>query len=300
MNQRLLHFQVAEKEAGLALRDLLREKYGVSRRLLNRIKNEGEILLNGVPERVNRVVAAGDVVDVTLPPEAEKTLEPQPMPLAIRYEDEDLLLLAKPAGVVVHPTRTHPDHTLANGVVAYWQAKGEMRRFRPVNRLDKDTSGLLLVAKSQWSHECCARMQRKQLLQRTYLAVVHGLPREDEGEIAAPIGLKSGSIIQREVRADGQPAVTRYRVLARGTTMSLVELQLLTGRTHQIRVHMQYLGHPLVGDDLYGGQRDFIGRQALHAAKLTLLHPRTGQSLYFVEPLPPDMAELSKKCEKIR
>ena len=300
MNERLLHFQVTEEEAGLTLRDLLRGKYGVSRRLLNRVKNDGAILLNGVPERVHRLVQAGDVVEVWLPAEQAETLAPQPMPLAIRYEDDDLLLLAKPAGVVVHPTRTHPDRTLANGVVAYWQAKGELRRFRPVNRLDKDTSGLLLVAKNQWAHECLSRMQRRQLLKRTYWAVVHGLPRHDEGEIAAPIGLKPGSIIEREVRADGQPAVTRYRVLARGAEVSLLELQLLTGRTHQIRVHMRYLGHPLVGDDLYGGQRSLLGRQALHAAKVELVHPRTGKLLQFSEPLPTDMAELVKTCVNIR
>ncbi|UFJ41630.1 RluA family pseudouridine synthase [Brevibacillus humidisoli] len=296
MSERLLHFQVAEDEQGRTVRDLLQSTYGVSRRLLNRAKYDGEILINGEPVRVTRIVEAGDVVEVILPSEQPETIQPQPMPLAIRYEDRDLLLIAKPAGMVVHPTRTHPDRTLANAVVAYWREKGEMRRFRPVNRLDKDTSGLLIIAKNQWAHEGFARMQRERTLRRTYLAVVHGLLNQETGEIAAPIGLRPGSIIEREVRTDGQPALTRYRVLSRGAEMSVVELQLLTGRTHQIRVHMRHIGHPLVGDDLYGGQRSLIGRQALHAARLAFSHPRTGQLLCFEEPLPADMAELVKKC----
>lgn len=295
MNE-LLRFQVTAEEAGRSLRDVLQGGYGLSRRLLNRAKYEGVIRVNGRLARVTCKVQAGDVVTVELPPERSDTILPQPMPLAIRFEDDDMMVISKPAGLVVHPTRTHPDGTLANGVMAYWMEKGEARRFRPVNRLDKDTSGLILIAKNQWAHESFSRMQREGTMKRTYQAVVHGVVARDEGEIAAPIGLRPGSIIERTVRDDGQFALTQYRVLGRGAGLTWVELRLQTGRTHQIRVHLSYLGHPLVGDDLYGGKRDLIDRQALHAVRLQFDHPRTKQTLSFEDPLPADMADLVKKC----
>ncbi|WP_238550982.1 RluA family pseudouridine synthase, partial [Brevibacillus thermoruber] len=165
----------------------------------------------------------------------------------------------------------------------------------PVNRLDKDTSGLLIVAKNQWAHEQFSRMQKERTLHRWYQAIVEGEVAEEEGTVDAPIGLRDDSIIVREVRPDGQPAVTRYRVLARGGGMSWLELKLETGRTHQIRVHMSHLGHPLAGDDLYGGSRTCIGRQALHAARLSFVHPRSGWAMEWSEPLPADMQELAAR-----
>lgn len=298
MNEELLRIVVSPKESGLTVRDLLQKNYGVSRRLLISAKYSGVISRNGMLVYVNETVAEGDVIQVILPEESAETLEPEPMPLVIRYEDEDLLLIAKPPGLVVHPTRTHPGGTLANGVVAYWLAKGESRKFRPINRLDKDTSGLLLVAKNQWAHEQCSRMQQDKTMKRTYQAIVHGVVAEDQGIIDAPIGLKETSIIEREVREDGQSARTHFIVLARGNETTWVELSLETGRTHQIRVHMSYLGHPLLGDDLYGGLRNEIGRQALHAVRLQFHHPRTKQMQFFTDPLPDDMAELVRKIEQ--
>lgn len=292
MKEELLHITVKESENGMTVRDVLQKGYGVSRRLLIQAKYAGEIRRNGLLVYVTERVVAGDVITVRLPEEAAESIEPQPMPLAIRYEDDDLLCIAKPAGLVVHPTRTHPSHTLANGVVAYWLDRGESRRFRPVNRLDKDTSGLLLVAKNQWAHEQCARMQKDRTMKRTYQAIVHGIVQAEEGIVDAPIGLADDSIIERTVREDGQHARTRYEVLARGRDVTWIQLELETGRTHQIRVHMSYLGHPLLGDDLYGGSRERIGRQALHAARLQFVHPRTKQHSIFTEPLPDDMASL--------
>ncbi|MGC5326710.1 RluA family pseudouridine synthase [Brevibacillus sp. SYSU BS000544] len=298
MNEELLRIVVSPEESGLTVRDLLQKNYGVSRRLLISAKYSGVISRNGTLVYVNEKVAEGDVIQVTLPDESAETLEPEPMSLVIRYEDEDLLLIAKPPGLVVHPTRTHPNGTLANGVVAYWLAKGESRKFRPINRLDKDTSGLLLVAKNQWAHEQCSRMQQDKTMKRTYQAIVHGVVAEDQGLIDAPIGLKETSIIEREVREDGQSARTHFTVLARGNEATWVELSLETGRTHQIRVHMNYLGHPLLGDDLYGGIRNEIGRQALHAVRLQFNHPRTKQIQIFTDPLPDDMAELVRKIKQ--
>lgn len=292
MKESLLRFTVKKDEAGRTLRDVLQTSYGVSRRLLVKAKHAGEILVNGKLTYVTSILHADDQVEVILPPDEVEHIEPQEMPLAIRYEDEDLLIIAKPAGLVVHPTRTHLTGTLANGVMAYYQQKGEQHSFRPVNRLDKDTSGLMIVAKTQWAHEGCARLQREHSLMRTYQAIVHGRLPVEAGIIDAPIGLRDDSIIERMVRPDGQQARTHYRVLQTWATYSLVELQLETGRTHQIRVHMAYLGHPLLGDDLYGGTRELIGRQALHAVRLSVPHPRSKELIVLSEPLPADMAAL--------
>lgn len=292
MKESLLRFTVKKDEAGRTLRDVLQKSYGVSRRLLIKAKYAGEILVNGKLTYVTSILHADDQVEVILPPDEVEHIEAQEMPLAVRYEDEDLLIIAKPAGLVVHPTRTHLTGTLANGVMAYYQGKGEQHSFRPVNRLDKDTSGLMIIAKTQWAHEQCARLQREHSLMRTYQAIVHGRLPVEVGMIDAPIGLRDDSIIERMVRPDGQHARTHYRVLQTWDAYSLVELQLETGRTHQIRVHMAYLGHPLLGDDLYGGTRELIGRQALHAVRLSLPHPRSKEIITFTEPLPTDMAVL--------
>ncbi len=292
--EQILQFEVSGNDAGKTLREVLQKSYGVSRRLLVRAKYDGQITVNGVAAYVTKRVEAGDRVTLAVASETAETLAPERMPLAIRYEDSDLLVIAKPPGLVVHPTRTHESGTLANGVVAYWLDKGEQRKFRPVNRLDKDTSGLILIAKNQWTHEQCSRMQKERTIKRNYIAVVHGIVEQDQGVIDAPIGLRDDSIIVREVRTDGQAARTAYTVLARQGDRTWVELELETGRTHQIRVHMSSLGHPLLGDDLYGGSRELIGRQALHAARTVFPHPRTGRILDLREPLPDDMRALEK------
>jgi 23S rRNA pseudouridine1911/1915/1917 synthase len=292
MLEELLQFTATEREAGKTIRDVLQKQYGVSRRLLVRAKYQGEITKNGVPVFVTERLEPGDRVSVSVPADELETVQPEPMPLAVRYEDDDIMVVSKPAGLVVHPTGTHTGGTLANGVVAYWLARGETRKFRPVNRLDKDTSGLLIVAKNQWAHEQFSRMQKERQLKRTYQAIVHGEVSQEKGTVDAPIGLRDDSIITREVRSDGQTAVTHFEVLARGGGISWLELTLETGRTHQIRVHMSHLGHPLLGDDLYGGSRELIGRQALHAVKLSFTHPRCKRPVELAEPLPPDMHRL--------
>lgn len=292
MYETLLRFVATPEDEGKTIRDVLQKKYGVSRRLLVRAKHQGMITRNGRSTFVTETLETGDEVAVLVPVNEEESVAPEAMPLDIRFEDEDFLVIAKPPGLVVHPTRNYESGTLANGMAAYWLAKGEKRKFRPVNRLDKDTSGLLIVAQNQWAHEAFSRLHREGSLQKTYQAFVHGALYPNEGLVDAPIAMKETSIIEREVRADGQAARTRYRVLARGELASRVELLLETGRTHQIRVHMSYLGHPLLGDDLYDGSREWINRQALHAWKLTFPHPRTGELMSFEEPLPEDMERL--------
>ncbi|KZE46983.1 RNA pseudouridine synthase [Brevibacillus parabrevis] len=295
MQEELIRFTADEIDAGQTLRDVLQKRYGVSRRLLIRAKFKGTITRNGVLVFVNEKLQAGDEVAVMVEEETEETVAPEEMPLCIRYEDDDLLVIAKPAGLVVHPTGNHPSGTLANGVIAYWKKRGEARRFRAVNRLDKDTSGLMIVAKNQWAHEQFSRMQQERTLQRFYQAIAEGTVMNEAGTIDSPIGLAENSFITRQIRPDGQSAVTHYRVLARGEGMTLLELKLETGRTHQIRVHMQSVGHPLAGDDLYLGGREHIARQALHAARLSFVHPRSNEPMEFVESLPADMQQLLRK-----
>lgn len=292
--ERVLQFTANEGHQGKTVRDVLQKEFGVSRRLLIRAKHEGRILVNDSNVFVNHLLKAHDMVVVMVQQETAEAIEPEQMPLTIRFEDEDLLILSKPAGLVVHPTRTHEQGTLANGVIAYWLTKGEERKFRPVNRLDKDTSGLIIIAKNQWAHEQCSRMQKERTLKRTYVAAVHGIVAQDKGVVDAPIGLADHSIIERTVRMDGQQALTHYQVQSRMNGYTWVELQLDTGRTHQIRVHMSHLGHPLLGDDLYGGSRELIGRQALHARRLAFVHPRTKESMLLEDPLPDDMRRLEK------
>ncbi|KQL43829.1 pseudouridine synthase [Brevibacillus choshinensis] len=293
MLEELIRFTADEADAGHTVRDVLQKRYGVSRRLLIRAKFKGLITRNGQLVFVNEKLQAGDEIAVMVSEDAEETVAPEDMPLTIRYEDDDLMVIAKPSGLVVHPTGNHAGGTLANGVIAYWQKRGEHRRFRAVNRLDKDTSGLLIVAKNQWAHEQFSRMQQERTLHRIYQAIAEGVVESDEGKIDAPIGLAEDSFITRQVRPDGQTAVTHFRVLDRGNGMSHLELKLDTGRTHQIRVHMSSLGHPLAGDDLYGGSREYIGRQALHASRLSFIHPRSGISMELTEPLPADMSHLA-------
>jgi len=283
------------------------EPYRIDKFLMNRIEgatrnklqqaiNSGMVLVNGKEVKQNYKIRPFDNIIVYSDMSPESTdVVPEKMDLNIVFEDEDLMVIAKPAGLVVHPTGNHPAGTLANGVVAYWQKRGEKRRFRAVNRLDKDTSGLLIVAKNQWAHEQFSRMQQERRLTRIYQAIAEGIVIPDAGVLDHPIGLAENSFITRQVQEDGQTAVTHFRVLARGDGMSHVELRLETGRTHQIRVHMSHEGHPLAGDDLYGGARTYIGRQALHAAELAFLHPRTGMEMKWSEPLPADMQHLLKR-----
>ncbi|MGG4496988.1 RluA family pseudouridine synthase [Brevibacillus reuszeri] len=295
MLEELIRFTADESDEGHTVRDVLQKRYGVSRRLLIRAKFKGRITRNDLLVFVNEKLHAGDEIVVMVQEDAEETVAPEEMPLEIRYEDDDLMVIAKPAGLVIHPTGNHAGGTLANGVIAYWKSRGEHRRFRAVNRLDKDTSGLLIVAKNQWAHEQFSRMQQDRELHRTYHAIAEGEFETDEGTLDGPIGLAEDSFITRQVRPDGQPALTYYRVLVRGNNMTHLEVKLGTGRTHQIRVHMSHLGHPLAGDDLYGGGRTYIGRQALHAVRLCFAHPRGGELMDFTEPMPADMQELASR-----
>jgi 23S rRNA pseudouridine1911/1915/1917 synthase len=224
---------------------------------------------------------------------SSSALEPVPMALAIVFEDDALLVVDKPAGILAHPVSVGERNTLANGIAHHLLIRGLAPRVHLVHRLDRDTSGLVLVAKSAEVHGRLDRQLRARTLRREYLALVDGLIETDEGEIDAPIGRSADDPPLRAMRPDGTLARTRLRVVERFADATLVALELATGRTHQIRVHMAHIGHPVLGDRWYGRRGlDLIERQALHAARLSVHHPRTNELLSFEAPLPDDMARL--------
>ncbi len=280
---------------------LLREAigdFGISKRALTAIKFDGgEILVNGQEQNVRYMLQVGDEITVKFPREQVSSgLVAQEGPLDIVHEDEALLVLDKPAYKSTIPSREHPDGSIANFVAGYFSRQDIASTVHVVTRLDRDTSGLLCIAKHRHIHHLTGLMQRAGSLHREYEAIVHG--HVESQSIIAPIGRKDSSIIEREVREDGQYAHTDVSLLRHwtmdGKPYSHIRLKLHTGRTHQIRVHMAHIGHPLVGDELYGGSRSLIARQALHCVKLQLTHPITGEMLAFESILPPDMRGIMK------
>ncbi|USK60827.1 RluA family pseudouridine synthase [Peribacillus asahii] len=291
-----LSWTVAEEEAASLLREFLM-KQEISKAALTDIKFKGgRIEVNGIEVTVREKLKAGDQVVVTFPKEESSSgLRAESLPLDIIYEDEYLLVVKKPAGMNTIPSREHPYGSLANALAGYYKEQNIAATIHIATRLDRDTSGLVLIAKHRHIHHLLSKQQKQGDVKRRYQAVAEGTLALDQGRIEEPIGRKTTSIMEREVREDGQYACTLYRVLERLPNYTFVELQLLTGRTHQIRVHMAYIGHPLAGDDLYGGTRDKISRQALHCYALMFTHPVTRRTMSFTEDLPEDMKTLVVK-----
>ena len=289
--ERIFEYQITAAEEGRKIGDFLREK-GYSRHLLRQLKEtEDGLLRNAQPTFTTVALKAGDRIRVRLLEKAEgsEAIMPAPLPFEIVYEDEDLLVVNKPADMPIHPSFQNHGNTLADALTWHYQQHGEDFVYRCINRLDRDTTGLLIVAKHLLSASILSDMVGKREIHREYLAIVKGIPPET-GTISAPIGRKKGSAILREVNFEtGEPAVTHFARLEIRNGLSLVSLKLETGRTHQIRVHMGYIGCPLIGDYLYYPECSRISRQALHSHRLSFLHPITGKALSFTAPLPEDM-----------
>lgn len=268
--------------------------WGISKRTLASVKyGGGQILVNGMEVTVRHVLQKGDAVTVIFPNEDRSAgLTAEEGHLTIVYEDAALLIVDKPPVQNTIPSREHPSGSLANIVAKHFEDHNIPATLHIATRLDRDTSGLVCIAKNRHIHHMLSMQQQGKHMMRRYEALVHGSLEEDEFIITAPIGRKDSSIIEREVRADGQFAETEVRMLKKSTSYSHVQLQLNTGRTHQIRVHLSHIGHPLLGDDLYGGKRQLIQRQALHCCSLELLHPVSGTALEFTSPLKEDMSSL--------
>ena len=289
--ERIFEYQISSGEEGRKFGDFLREK-GYSRQLLRQLKEtENGLLRNGQPTFMTIALKNGDRIRVRLLEKAEgsEAIMPAPLPFEIVYEDEDLLVINKPADMPIHPSFQNHGNTLADALTWHYQQQGKEFVYRCINRLDRDTTGLLIVARHQLSASILSDMVRKREIHREYLAIVEGIPPE-KGTISAPIGRKEGSAILREVNFEtGEPARTHFTRLETRNGLSLVSLKLETGRTHQIRVHMSYIGCPLIGDYLYYPDHTRINRQALHSYRLSFLHPITGKALSFTAPLPEDM-----------
>ena len=309
-----------KEDEGLYVKEVLQRRFAVSSRLMRKIKVSGQIALDGRAARLRDKGRTGQTLTVAFPEESSY-FEPEDIPLDVVYEDSDLLVVNKQPFLVVHPTKNYQSGTLANALVYRLREKGERWKIRFINRLDRDTSGLVLVAKNGHAQDAVSSQMEKGTTVKKYLALVHGLFEGPEGRIDLPIDKDPDHKARRMVREDGYPSVTLYKVLQswdvpdlgpdfkpwngekRIEGYSLVELTLLTGRTHQIRVHMTHLGHPIAGDELYGqlygyeAGTDVLDRQALHACSLKLAQPMTGDPIELKTAMPADMAECIERIE---
>jgi len=285
----MLDFLVPEILSPMPIKDFLRRHIGFSLTIWRKIKQSGTLSVNKHDVPFNHIVYPGDIITVHWSQDC--TIVPTKLPLSICYEDDYILIIDKPAGMLVHPTTSEHFTTLANAVIYYFLTTQQPYNFHPVHRLDRNTSGLVLIAKQPHIQHLLSLNDIKHI-NRQYLAVVTGVIEHAEGAVDAPIARHPESIIQRVVHDSGQNAMTCYKVLKNLNNASLVELTLLTGRTHQIRVHLSHIGHPLLGDDLYGGSKELIDRQALHAVRLSFIHPVSNERIDVSSPLPIDLLEL--------
>ncbi len=289
--ERILNYHITEDANSLRTEQYLRRR-GFSYQNLTQLKKMPEsILINGVWSYMRTPLHSGDILTVHIrETKSSPNIPPVELPLDIVYEDEDIVVVNKPAGMPVHPSLNNYRNSLANALMYYYQQQGKPFIFRCTNRLDRDTSGLTVIAKHMVSSSILSSMTARHEIEREYLAVVRGSVAPSSGTIDAPIGRTGSSLIERKIDFEhGERAVTHYHVVKEENGHSLVSLILETGRTHQIRVHMKYIGFPLVGDYLYNPDMEYIQRQALHSCRLSFRHPITGKHMEFTADLPEDM-----------
>ena len=278
-----------EKEE--VLKKVLIEEMGISLRMISELKSRRAVNVNGTLRFNHEPVHVGEIITVDLGENrSEYGLEEGVVDVI--YEDEDIVAVNKSPFIVVHPTGTHLTGTLLNYMESWFRQNGILEKVRFISRLDRDTSGILLIAKNRYAHHRMSQAHQDMMMQKTYVALIEGKMKRQEGEINAPIGRRENDGIKREVMEDGQTAITKYRVLKEGEKFSLVELTPVTGRTHQLRCHMAYIGYPLIGDSLYGGNMEYMNRQALHSVTLEFFSPRKEEKIYLKAELPQDMQEL--------
>lgn len=267
------------------------ESQQVSGRMFRKLYKDKKILVNGKFQRKGLDLNNGDIVTLLMEDEEENIL-PEKIELDIIFEDDDLLILNKGPNMVVHPTKSHQSNTLSNGIAYYFKEKAINKKIRFVNRLDMDTTGILIVAKNSFAHQQMALQFEENTVEKKYMAIVKGVVEVDEGFIDEPIGREEEKSIKKTVLETGQDAKTSFKVVERYKEATLLEVQIHTGRSHQIRVHMEYLGHPIIGDTLYDEESKYIKRQALHSYYLKAKHPRTKEYIEFKADLPEDMEKL--------
>lgn len=287
-----LIYEVDVSEAGLPVSEILSRKMKLSSRGIRRAKSKKLLTRNGKKTTASEIVSTGDKVRVGF--EKEKNIfEPQEsVPIDVVYEDCDVLVINKQPFVVVHPTKGHPSGTIGNGVAAYFKTSKDNRKIRFINRLDRDTSGIMLLAKNSYAQQSISDQMINKTVKKGYRAIVSGKMDAESGTLNYPIDRENEGDILRKVLPDGLPSVTHFNVLKRYETYSFLEVLLETGRTHQIRVHFTHVGHPLIGDELYGGNHEIINRQALHCYEMAFDQPRTGERIHLTCPCPEDMMKL--------
>ncbi len=280
----------------LNLEEFLYSKF-ISGRLFRRLYKKKHIYINGIFIRKSIKLRIGDIISLYLEDEIE-SIAPEEISLNIIYEDLDLLILNKEPNIVVHPTKSHQTNTLSNGIANYFKNNKIYKKIRFVNRLDMDTTGILIVAKNSFAHQQMAIQFEENTIVKKYLVIVDGVVEMDRGIIDNPIGREEDKSIRKTITLDGQQALTEYKVLERFHNSTLLEVQIFTGRSHQIRVHLNHIGHPIIGDTLYNKDSLYISRQALHSYNLGAVHPRTGKPIEFFAPLPMDMENLLAKLKR--
>ena len=291
-----LSLKITSDDHAKTVKQLLKGKLHISERLIKELKFADKILLNSIPVHVNALVKEGDLLEALVESEEyNESILPEPMDLEILYEDENLIAINKPPHMVVHPTFRHQSGTVANGLMHHLLDRGVKTLVRPVSRLDRDTSGIILFALNPFIQQGLIRQMNDKTFTKEYVGLVHGIIEQDSGIIDLPIGRQEGSIMLRHVTPDGAPSVTHFKVLERFSNTTYLRFMLETGRTHQIRVHCQAAGHPLIGDTLYPLSAfesiypDLMPRQALHSYRAIFTHPYTNKLLDLHAPIPDDI-----------
>lgn len=283
------------EDDNLTLREVLLDKLNFSVRYVSKLKRFKTVNVNKNFKKLDKKVKKGDLIEVSIQ-EDMANFKPQDLNLDIVYDDFDLIVVNKPPFMVVHPTKSHFENTMANGVTDYIVKKGEAVKIRFVNRLDMNTSGLVIVAKNPFAQHVLSSEMKEEGFDKKYITVVKGVVEKDQDTVEEPIYRPTDDSVKRVVDPRGQESITHYKVIERLKGATVLEVKLETGRTHQIRVHMSHIGHPIIGDELYGSlDEDLINRQALHAYSLKFKQPRTKEILEFKTDIPQDMKKLIEK-----
>jgi 23S rRNA pseudouridine1911/1915/1917 synthase len=295
--QNKLVYDIDESQDGKKLISFLKGEINMSTRLSRKLVRGGFVTINGKPAINSDILKLGDKLQIILETNETQDIAPEDIPIEVVYEDQDILVVNKPPFMVVHPTRSHQEGTLANGIMGYFKKTDQNCIVRLVNRLDRDTSGLVIIAKSQFAHMSMAQRLDANQIDKYYITILEG-KLEGSGTIDLPIDRPNAESMKRVVMEEGQRAVTHYEVLSSNDELSCVKVKLETGRTHQIRVHMTHIGHPILGDTLYGKESEYINRQALHAYKLQFKGIRDDKVLEITAEIPDDMKKVLKIIEK--
>lgn len=282
------------KKSDTSIKQILKNEFNMSERFILKLKTNKCIYINNVCVPIHSSINEDDTLSIkeNFIEDSDGIVSNDNITLNILFEDDYLLILDKPAGIAVHPSILHYDNSLSNGVKSYFEKIGLRKKIRPVNRLDKDTSGIVIFSKNEYIQECLVRQMSNNIFKKKYIAILEGLLEKVSGTINAPIARKKDSIIERCIDESGDIAISHYKVLQRLGTMTEVEYTLETGRTHQLRVHSAFIGHPIIGDSLYGNESSLISRQALHSYYVEFIHPITKKEMVIRSELPSDICRL--------